>query len=106
MAVVQRGPSRYASGRSMDLVVNRFKRALAAGQAQIGLWCSLGSNLGAELLAGAGFDWLLIDTEHSPNDLAEVLGQLQAVAAYPCEAVVRPAWNDMVTIKRLLDVGA
>jgi 4-hydroxy-2-oxoheptanedioate aldolase len=90
----------------MDLPVNSFKRALAAGKRQVGLWCTLCSNLAVEAVAGAGFDWLLLDTEHSPNELDMVLTQLQAVAPYPTQAVVRPAWNDMVMIKRLLDVGA
>ena len=60
----------------------------------------------AELLAGAGFDWLLFDTEHSPADPITVLEQLQAAAAYPVSSVVRAAWNDTVLIKRFLDVGA
>ncbi|MSP98453.1 MAG: hypothetical protein EXR29_14800 [Betaproteobacteria bacterium] len=95
----------------MDIPVNTFKRVLAAGKPQIGLWCSLCSPYTAEIVAGSGFDWLLIDTEHSPNDLQEVMQQLQAVAAgsagtsRPPHAIVRPAWNDMVLIKRYLDVG-
>ena len=90
----------------MNLPVNEFKRALAQGQPQIGLWCDLASNLAVEAVAGSGFDWLLLDCEHAPNDDDMVLSQLQAVAAYPTQAVVRPAWNDTVMIKRLLDVGA
>ena len=85
---------------------NLFKRALAAGQVQIGLWNSLASAATVEVVAGAGFDWLLVDMEHSPNDLPLVHAQLQALAAYPNTApVVRPPWNDMVTMKRLLDLG-
>ncbi len=90
----------------MDLPVNSFKHAIAAGTRQIGLWCTLSSPYAAEAVAGSGFDWLLLDTEHSPNELDTVLGQLQAVAAYPTSAVVRPAWNDPVLIKRFLDIGA
>ena len=90
----------------MDLPVNAFKRALAAKRAQIGLWCSLSSNYAVEAVAGAGFDWLLLDMEHSPNDLENLLGQLQAAAPYPTHPVVRVPWNDMVAIKRVLDVGA
>jgi 4-hydroxy-2-oxoheptanedioate aldolase len=90
----------------MDLPANTFKRALKAGKPQIGLWCSLSSHYAIELVAGSGFDWLLLDTEHSPNDLESVLKQLQAAAPYPTHAVVRVPWNDMVTIKRYLDVGA
>jgi 4-hydroxy-2-oxoheptanedioate aldolase len=90
----------------MNLPQNSFKRALAAGKPQIGLWSSLSSNYTVEVIAGAGFDWILLDTEHSPNDLENLLTQLQAAAPYPTHPVVRVAWNDMVTIKRVLDVGA
>jgi len=90
----------------MELPVNPFKRALKAGKPQIGLWCSLSNHYATELVAGSGFDWILIDTEHSPNDLESVLQQLQAAAPYPTHPVVRVPWNDMVTIKRFLDIGA
>ena len=90
----------------MDLPANTFKRALKAGKPQIGLWCSLSSHFAVEVVAGSGFDWLLLDTEHSPNELPMVLSQLQAVAPYPTHPVVRVPWNDMVTIKRYLDIGA
>ncbi len=90
----------------MELPQNRFKQALKAGRAQIGLWSSLSSSYTVEVIAGAGFDWLLLDMEHSPNDLESLLGQLQAAAPYPAQAVVRVPWNDMVAIKRVLDVGA
>ena len=90
----------------MDLPQNPFKRALKAGKLQIGLWSSLSSNYTVEVIAGAGFDWLLLDQEHSPNDLESVLSQLQAAAAYKSHPVVRVPWNDMVTIKRMLDAGA
>jgi 4-hydroxy-2-oxoheptanedioate aldolase len=90
----------------MELPQNPFKRALQAGRAQIGLWSSLSSNYSVEVIAGAGFDWLLLDTEHSPNDLESLLTQLQAAAPYPTHPVVRVPWNDMVMIKRVLDIGA
>ena len=90
----------------MDLPVNEFKRSLAAGRQQIGLWVSLASAYSAELVAGSGFDWLLIDTEHSPNEVDNTMAQLQAVAASRVSAVVRPAWNDKVLVKRHLDIGA
>lgn len=90
----------------MDLPVNRFKQAIAEGNSQIGLWCSLPGSYAAECVAGAGYDWLLFDTEHSPGDPLTVLTQLQAVAPYPVAAVVRPAANDPVLIKRFLDIGA
>jgi 4-hydroxy-2-oxoheptanedioate aldolase len=90
----------------VDLPQNSFKRALKAGKPQIGLWSSLSSNYTVEVIAGAGFDWILLDCEHSPNDLESLLTQLQAAAPYPTTPVVRVPWNDMVTIKRVLDVGA
>lgn len=90
----------------MQLPKNSFKRAIQEGRRQIGLWSSLSSNYTVEAIAGAGFDWILLDTEHSPNDLESVLTQLQAAAAYPTTPIVRVPWNDMVTIKRFLDIGA
>jgi len=89
----------------MDLPVNTFKRALKAGQLQIGLWSILSSNISVEVLAGAGFDWLLLDTEHSPNELPMVLSQLQAAVGGTAHPILRPPWNDTVMIKRFLDVG-
>jgi 4-hydroxy-2-oxoheptanedioate aldolase len=85
---------------------NTLKASLAAGRPQIGFWSSLCSPHVAELIAGAGFDWLLIDSEHAPNDLPQVVAQLQAVAAYPTEAVVRIPVADATIIKRYLDAGA
>jgi 4-hydroxy-2-oxoheptanedioate aldolase len=90
----------------VELQVNTFKRELKAGNVQIGLWCSLSNHYATEVVAGAGFDWLLLDTEHSPNELDMVLTQLQATAPYPTHPVVRVPWNDMVNIKRYLDIGA
>src|SRR5882672_9685034 len=84
---------------------NSFKQAVCEGRPQIGLWASLCSNVSAEVIAGAGFDWILIDTEHAPNELPMVFSQLQALVGSTAVPVVRPAWNDMVLIKRLLDVG-
>jgi len=90
----------------MNLPENAFKRALRAGKPQIGLWSSLSSNYTVEVIAGAGFDWILLDSEHSPADIENLLTQLQAAAPYPTHPVVRVPWNDMVTIKRVLDIGA
>ena len=90
----------------MDLPRNAFKHALKEGRAQIGLWSSLSSNYSVEVISGAGFDWILLDLEHSPNDLESLLAQLQAAAPYPTHPVVRVPWNDMVAMKRILDVGA
>ncbi|KDP84651.1 4-hydroxy-2-oxo-heptane-1,7-dioate aldolase [Cupriavidus sp. SK-3] len=89
----------------MEFPLNIFKRALAAGEQQVGLWLGLASPYAAEVLAGAGFDWLLIDGEHAPNTVPSILAQLQALAAYPVQPVVRASWNDTVQIKQLLDLG-
>ena len=90
----------------MDLPRNAFKHAIAAGQLQVGLWSSLCSNIAAEIVADAGFDWILFDTEHSPNEIPGLLAQLQASARGTASPIVRPAWNDAVLIKRVLDIGA
>jgi len=87
-------------------VENQFKRAIAAGRQQIGLWCTLSSAFAIEVVAGSGFDWLLLDTEHSPGDVLTVLTQLQALSGHRVTPVVRPATNDPVLIKRYLDLGA
>jgi len=89
----------------MDLPVNHFKKALKEHRAQIGLWSHLCSPISIEILAHCGYDWLLIDMEHSPNDLQQVLAQLQAMTGGTAAPIVRPPWNDMVTFKRLLDIG-
>jgi 4-hydroxy-2-oxoheptanedioate aldolase len=90
----------------MDLHRNAFKHAIAGGKLQIGLWCSLCSNIAADIVRDCGFDWLLLDTEHSPNEIPDLLSQLQAVEGGTATAIVRPAWNDTVLIKRCLDIGA
>ncbi|EOX0177540.1 aldolase/citrate lyase family protein, partial [Pseudomonas aeruginosa] len=90
----------------MDLPVNRFKQRLRSGEAQIGLWLGLADPYCAELAANAGFDWLLLDGEHAPNDLRSLLGQLQALAPYPGQPVIRPVQGDTALIKQLLDIGA
>lgn len=90
----------------MPAPINTFKQALAQGDtAQIGLWLGLANSYTAELIAGAGFDWLLIDAEHAPNDLQTILSQMQAVAPYPSHPIVRPPWPDAVRIKQILDIG-
>ncbi|MFT5870841.1 MAG: 4-hydroxy-2-oxoheptanedioate aldolase [Paracoccaceae bacterium] len=86
---------------------NIFKAALKSGKHQLGIWNSIGGPTVVEHLAACGFDWVLIDTEHAPADVADVLPALQAIAGYPdVTAVVRPASNDAVLIKRILDFGA
>lgn len=86
--------------------VNLLKHALAEGRPAIGLWCSLASALTTEIIAGSGVDWLLIDGEHSPNDLRCTVAQLQAAAAFPCEAAVRLPSDDPNLIKQFMDGGA
>ncbi|GAB7532049.1 4-hydroxy-2-oxoheptanedioate aldolase [Pseudomonas sp. 3A(2025)] len=89
----------------MDMPINTFKQRLQSGPAQIGLWLGLANPYCAELAANAGFDWLLIDGEHAPNDLRGLLGQLQAVAPYASQAVIRPVIGDTALIKQILDIG-
>jgi 4-hydroxy-2-oxoheptanedioate aldolase len=81
-------------------------RLAAADRPLAGMWVCSGSPLVAEICAGAGLDWLLIDMEHSPNGLEGVLAQLQAVAAYPSTPLVRVPIGDTVTLKQVLDLGA
>jgi 4-hydroxy-2-oxoheptanedioate aldolase len=85
---------------------NTFKQAITSGQRQVGLWSGLASPIAAEVIAGAGFDWIVIDGEHGPNDIATLLPQLQAMRGGTAEPVFRVPWNDMVIIKRAMDVGA
>ncbi|WP_282189322.1 4-hydroxy-2-oxoheptanedioate aldolase [Azospirillum endophyticum] len=88
------------------MMENGFKAALRAARPQIGLWLALAEPYCAEICATAGFDWLLIDGEHAPNDLRGILAQLQAIAPYRSHPVVRPPVGDPVLIKQLLDIGA
>ncbi len=81
-------------------------RRSQSSERQVGLWCGLASPIAAEILAGAGFDWIVIDGEHAPNDITTLLPQLQAMRGGTAEPVFRVPWNDMVIIKRALDVGA
>ncbi|MDZ5431375.1 4-hydroxy-2-oxoheptanedioate aldolase [Pseudomonas fluorescens] len=90
----------------MQLPINIFKQRLTCGDPQIGLWLGLANAYCSELAANAGFDWLLLDGEHAPNDLPGLLGQLQAIAPYASQAVVRPPIGDTTLIKQLLDIGA
>ncbi len=90
----------------MQLPTNPFKHAIKRREMQYGLWSTLSSTIAAEIVAGSGFDWLMFDTEHCPTEMPGVLSQLQAIAGCETTPVVRPAWNDPVLIKRLLDIGA
>jgi 2-dehydro-3-deoxyglucarate aldolase len=84
---------------------NRFRQDLLDGKRLIGCWASLGSPITAEVLGVAGFDWLLLDAEHAPNDVLTLVPQLMALKDSVSAPVVRPPWNDTVIIKRLLDAG-
>jgi 4-hydroxy-2-oxoheptanedioate aldolase len=90
----------------MELPRNVFKQRLGQGQTQVGLFVGLASAYSMEILATAGFDWLLIDGEHAPNTPGSVLAQLQAAAPYPVQLVVRPVNHDPALIKQYLDIGA
>ena len=85
---------------------NYFKQALSNDKPLFGLWQGIANTTVAEISAGAGFDWLLIDTEHGPFALGDVLAHLQAVAPYPVSPIVRPVEGSAAEIKRLLDIGA
>lgn len=85
---------------------NPLKAAVMAGRPHIGLWCSLASALTTEVVAGAGADWLLIDGEHSPNDVRSVMAQLQVLGGFACEGVVRLPSDDPNLIKQAMDIGA
>lgn len=91
---------------SIPVPLNRFKRRLLAGEVQYGLWMSMGSPVASEACSLLGYDWLLFDSEHAPVEVADLQPLLQAAAAGESACVARPAWNDRVLIKRMLDVGA
>ena len=90
----------------MPAPYNPFKHAIAKGELQLGCWLGLADSYIAEISAGAGFDWLLIDSEHSPNDLRSIVGQLQVIAGRASHAIVRPPIGEAWVIKQLLDAGA
>jgi 2-dehydro-3-deoxyglucarate aldolase len=91
--------------RPFSGIPNRFRQDLLAGRQLIGCWCSLASPITTEVLGVAGFDWLLLDGEHAPNDVTTLVPQLMALKDSVSAPVVRPSWNDTVEIKRLLDAG-
>jgi len=93
-------------GDPVDLPVNRFKHAIASGKAPVGTWLSSGAPATAEALGFAGFDFLVVDMEHTPIDVPQMIGILRTIAGTPAQAIVRPPWNDMVMIKRVMDAGA
>ena len=89
----------------MDMPTNEFKRRLSNDGVQYGMWVSLADALGAEICAGAGFDWLVIDAEHSPNDVRSALAQLQALGAYPVSPIARLVRGETHRVKQYLDIG-
>lgn len=91
---------------SLAMTKNMFKQAMQAQQKQLGAFMALADSSAAELMATTGFDWLLIDAEHGPNDIKSIMQQLQALAAYPVNPVVRLQDHNVADIKRVLDVGA
>ncbi len=84
---------------------NHFKQRLTGG-VQYGLWLGLADPVAAEITAGAGFHWLTIDQEHAPNDVRTTLAQLQAIAPYPVEPIVRPLRSERSLVKQAMDLGA
>ncbi|MEQ4529865.1 MAG: 2-dehydro-3-deoxyglucarate aldolase [Mixta sp.] len=84
---------------------NRFRQRLLSGETLIGSWCSLANPITTEVLGLAGFDWLVLDGEHAPNDITTFVPQLMALKGSPSAAVVRPPCNEPIIIKRLLDIG-
>ncbi|MCB1445483.1 MAG: 4-hydroxy-2-oxoheptanedioate aldolase [Rhizobiaceae bacterium] len=85
---------------------NHFKAALREGRVQIGLWVALTSPYAAEICGGAGYDWLLVDAEHAPNDIQTLVAQVQALAKYPVGVIVRPPIGEAWIVKQILDIGA
>ncbi len=88
-----------------NAIPNQFRKDLIAGKKLIGCWCSLGSPITTEIMGLSGFDWLLLDGEHAPNDVLSFIPQMMAIKDSVSAPVVRPPWNDAVIIKRLLDAG-
>ena len=89
----------------MEIRKNIFKEKIKKFEKQIGIWSCLTNNTVAEILSVVGFDWIVIDMEHSPNDIQEVLTQLQIIQGFKSEPMVRVPWNEPVTVKRVLDGG-
>lgn len=85
---------------------NQFKQALNGDKPVFGLWQGIPDTIVAEIGAGAGFDWVLVDAEHGPFDLRSVMAHLQAIEPYPVSAIVRPVEGSTALIKQLLDIGA
>jgi 4-hydroxy-2-oxoheptanedioate aldolase len=89
----------------MGISKNRFKAALEQDKVLFGMWMAIPNPTVAEIGAGAGFDWLLIDAEHGPFDIPTVMAHLQAIAAYPVAPIVRPVEGRTAIIKQMMDIG-
>ena len=89
-----------------DFPHNRFKAGLETGNTQFGVWLSIPDQTVAEIMAGAGFDWLLVDHEHGPFELCDVMSHLQAMAPYDVAPIVRPVDDNPALLKKLCDIGA
>ena len=90
----------------MDMPRNRFKHAIASDQLPIGTWLVSGAPSTAEAMGCAGFDFVVLDMEHTPVDMAQMVGILRTIEGTPAGVLTRLPWNDMVTVKRVLDAGA
>ena len=90
---------------SNPMIPNRFRQDLLQGKTLIGCWAALCNPIATEVLGVAGFDWLLLDGEHAPNDISTFVPQLMALKGSKSAPVVRPPFNEPVVIKRLLDIG-
>ena len=87
-------------------IENKFKRALKEGNIQYGIWNGIPHSYAAEICAGAGFDYMVVDAEHGPFDISQIIIQMQAVSRYQhCSTVVRIASDDPILMKRLMDAG-
>lgn len=90
----------------MKMPENRFLRAISSFEPQLGVWHSINLPMVSEIVAGAGFDWAVVDMEHTPNEVETVLHQLQAFSPYETAAMVRPPTTEPIVAKRLMDIGA
>jgi 2-keto-3-deoxy-L-rhamnonate aldolase RhmA len=89
----------------VTLFQNRLRQRLQDGQKSAGAWLQLANPLVAEIFGRAGFDWVMIDHEHGPGEILDLIAQLQALNGSGTSPLVRAPWNDFVTIKRILDAG-
>lgn len=89
-----------------DFLHNPFKAGLLSGDTQFGVWLSIPDQTSAEIMAGAGFDWLLVDHEHGPFELRDIMSHLQAMAPYDVAPIVRPVDDNPALLKKLCDIGA